>query len=66
MEARKRRRLKVAALERSDKVAGRGHVFAVLKRGYTHRAVIVQETGGGEEPAHRARGERRRKEATQG
>ena len=27
----------VAALERSDNVANRGHAFAVLKRGYTRR-----------------------------
>ena len=34
----------VAALERSDNVADRGHAFAELKRGYTHQAVIVQES----------------------
>ena len=33
----------VAALERSDNVAESGHAFAVLKRGYTLRVVIVQE-----------------------
>ena len=33
----------VAALERSDNVADRSHAFAVLKRGYPRRAVIVQE-----------------------
>jgi len=33
-----------AALERSDNVANRGHAFAVLKRGYTRRAVIGQES----------------------
>ena len=34
----------VAALERSDNVAARDHAFAVRKRGYPHRVVIVQET----------------------
>jgi hypothetical protein len=37
------RKRKVAALERSDNVADRGHAFAVLKRGYTRRTVIVQD-----------------------
>ena len=32
-----RRMRKVAALERSDNVADRGHAFAMLKRGYTRR-----------------------------
>jgi len=31
-------------LERSDNATVRGHAFAVLKRGYTRRAVIVQES----------------------
>jgi hypothetical protein len=34
----------VAALERSDNVADRGHAFAVLKRGYTHREVLIRKT----------------------
>jgi hypothetical protein len=29
-------------LERSDNVADLGHAFAVLKRGYTRRAVITE------------------------
>jgi hypothetical protein len=36
-------KLNVAALERSDNVAD-SHAFAVLKRGYPCRVVIVQET----------------------
>jgi hypothetical protein len=31
----------VAALERSDNVADRDHAFAVLKRGYPRRKVIL-------------------------
>ena len=31
----------VAALERSDNVADSSHAFAVLKRGYTRRAIIM-------------------------
>jgi len=34
----------VAALQRSDNGADRGHAFAELKRGYTRPAVIVQES----------------------
>jgi hypothetical protein len=34
----------VAALERSDNVANRGHAFSVLKRGYFHREVTTQES----------------------
>ena len=33
----------VAALEQSDKVADRDHAFAVLKRGYPRRKVILQK-----------------------
>jgi len=35
------RKLNVAALERSDNVADRDHAFAMLKRGYPGRAVMV-------------------------
>jgi hypothetical protein len=41
---RRRRRLNVAALERSDNVADSDHAFAMLKRGYPRRLVIVQES----------------------
>jgi hypothetical protein len=34
----------VAALERSDNVADRGHAFAVLNRGYTRRTAMAQES----------------------
>jgi hypothetical protein len=34
----------VAALERSDNVADSDHAFAVLKRGYARREVIVQRS----------------------
>jgi len=34
----------VAALERSDNVADRGHAFALLKRGYTRRTVLGPES----------------------
>jgi hypothetical protein len=37
------RRLNVAALERSANVADRHHAFAVLKRGYPRRVVIVRK-----------------------
>ena len=33
----------VAALERSDNEAARDHAFAVLKRGYPRRKIIVQK-----------------------
>ena len=38
------RRLKVAALERSDNVADSDHAFAVLKRSYTRRRTTVKTT----------------------
>ena len=41
----------VAALERSDNVADRGHAFALLKRGYPRRIVLGQETDAAPAPA---------------